>query len=104
MENWEQEEWQRYMEEQGIRKEIQSRTDAFRTELQDFYQGDREAGERLMERTTQPYWQSLQLIRKRLQQRKLTITMEFEQSTVLPGEYEKPKKDGYDYASEGYSR
>lgn len=45
MENWEQEEWQRYMEEQGIRKEIQSKTDAFRTELQDFYQGDREAGE-----------------------------------------------------------
>ena len=98
LENWEQEEWQKYMEEQEIRKEIQSKTDAFRTELQDFYQGDREAGERLMERTTQPYWQSLQLIRKRLQQRKLTITMEFEQSTVLPGEYEKPKKDGYDYA------
>ena len=85
------------MEEQEIRKEIQSRTDAFRAELQDFYRGDREAGARLMERTTQPYWQSLQLIRKRLQQRKLTVTMEFEQSAVLPGEYENPKKDGYDY-------
>ena len=97
MENWEQEEWQKYMEEQGIRKEIQSKTDAFRKELQDFYQGDREAGARLMERTTQPYWQSLQLIRKRLQQRKLTLSMEFEESAILPGEYESPKKDGYDY-------
>ncbi len=97
MENWEQEEWQKYMEEQGIRKEIQNRTDTFRKELQDFYKGDREAGTRLMERTTQPYWQSLQLIRKRLQKRKLTLSMEFEESAVLPGEYESPKKDGYDY-------
>lgn len=53
LENWEQEEWQKYMEEQEIRKEIQSRTDAFRAELQDFYRGEREAGARLMERTTQ---------------------------------------------------
>lgn len=97
MENWEQEEWQKYMEEQGIRKEIQSKTDVFRKELQDFYKGEREVGARLMERTTQPYWQSLQLIRKRLRQRKLTLSMEFEESAVLPGEYESPKKDGYDY-------
>ena len=49
-----------------------------------------------MEQTTQPFWQSLRLSRKRLQQRELTVDMEM-QEPVQPADYDGPKKDGYDY-------
>lgn len=58
------------------RKEIEGRTEDFCGELKAFYQGNGEAEQNLMEQTTQPFWQSLRLSRKRLQQRELTVDME----------------------------
>ena len=78
------------------RKEIERRTEDFYGELKAFYQGNGEAEQNLMEQTTQPFWQSLRLSRKRLQQRELTVDMEM-QEPVQPADYDGPKKDGYDY-------
>ena len=47
------------------RKEIEGRTEDFCGELKAFYQGNGEAEQNLMEQTTQPFWQSLRLSRKR---------------------------------------
>ena len=55
------------------RKEIEGRTADFYGALKAFYQGNGEAEQNLMEQTTQPFWQSLRLSRKRLQQRELTV-------------------------------
>ena len=49
-----------------------------------------------MEQTIQPFWQSLRLSRKRLQQRELTVVMDMQEPSRL-ADYEGPKKDGYDY-------
>ncbi len=49
-----------------------------------------------MEQTTQPFWQSLRLSKKRLQQRNLTVDMEMQEPATL-ADYDGPKKDGYDY-------
>lgn len=78
------------------RKEIEGRTADFYGALKAFYQGNGEAEQNLMEQTTQPFWQSLRLSRKRLQQRELTVDMEM-QEPVQPADYDGPKKDGYDY-------
>ena len=50
-----------------------------------------------MEQTTQPFWQSLRLSRKRLQQRELTVDMEMQEPARL-ADYDGPWKDGYDYS------
>ena len=47
------------------RKEIERRTEDFYGELKAFYQGNGEAEQNLMEQTTQPFWQSLRLSRKK---------------------------------------
>ncbi len=78
------------------RKEIEGRTEDFYGELKAFYQGSGEAEQNLMEQTTQPFWQSLRLSKKRLQQRELTVDMEMQEPSQL-ADYEGPKKDGYDY-------
>ena len=78
------------------RREIEGRTEDFYKELKAFYQGSGEAEQKLMEQTTQPFWQSLRLSGKRLQQRNLTVDMEM-QEPVRPADYDGPKKDGYDY-------
>lgn len=78
------------------RKEIEGRAEEFYKELKAFYQGSGEAEQKLMEQTTQPFWQSLRLNRKRLQQRNLTVDMEM-QEPARPADYDGPKKDGYDY-------
>ena len=61
------------------RKEIEGRTEDFYKELKAFYQGSWEAEQKLMEQTTQPFWQSLRLSGKRLQQRNLTVDMEMQE-------------------------
>ena len=81
------------------RKEIEGRTADFYGALKAFYQGNGEAEQNLMEQTTQPFWQSLRLSRKRLQQRELTVDMEM-QEPVQPADYDGPKKDGYDQSRE----
>lgn len=78
------------------RREIEGRTEDFYGELKAFYQGNAKAEQNLMEQTTQPFWQSLCLSGKRLQQRDLTVDMEM-QEPVRPADYDGPKKDGYDY-------
>lgn len=78
------------------RKEIEGRAEDFYGELKAFYQGSPEAEQNLMEQTTQPFWESLCLSRKRLQQRELTVTMDMQEPSRL-ADYEGPKKDGYDY-------
>lgn len=78
------------------RREIEGRTEDFYGELKAFYQGNAKAEQNLMEQTTQPFWQSLRLSGKRLQQRNLTVDMEM-QEPVRPADYDGPKKDGYDY-------
>ena len=78
------------------RKEIEGRTEDFYEELKAFYQGNAQAERNLMEQTTQPFWESLRLSKKRLQQRKLTVAMDMQESATL-ADYEGPKKDGYDY-------
>lgn len=78
------------------RKEIEGRTEDFYEELKSFYRGNGEAEQNLMEQTTQPFWESLRLSRKRLQQRNLTVAMDMQESPQ-PADYEGPKKDGYDY-------
>ncbi len=78
------------------RREIEGRTEDFYGELKAFYQGNAKAEQNLMEQTTQPFWQSLCLSGKRLQQRNLTVDMEM-QEPVRPADYDGPKKDGYDY-------
>lgn len=78
------------------RREIEGRTEDFYGELKAFYQGNAKAEQHLMEQTTQPFWQSLCLSGKRLQQRDLTVDMEM-QEPVRPADYDGPKKDGYDY-------
>lgn len=78
------------------RREIEGRTEDFYGELKAYYRGSREAEKNLMEQTTQPFWQSLRLSRKRLQQRELTVAMDM-QEQPRPADYEGPKKDGYDY-------
>lgn len=78
------------------RREIEGRTEDFYGELKAFYQGNAKAEQHLMEQTTQPFWQSLCLSGKRLQQRNLTVDMEM-QEPVRPADYDGPKKDGYDY-------
>ena len=78
------------------RKEIEGRTEDFYEELKSFYRGNGEAEQNLMEQTTQPFWESLRLSRKRLQQRDLTVAMDMQESPQ-PADYEGPKKDGYDY-------
>ena len=65
------------------RKEIERRTEDFYGELKAFYQGNGEAEQNLMEQTTQPFWQSLRLSRKRLQQRELTVDMEMQEPARL---------------------
>ena len=50
------------------RREIEGRTEDFYGELKAFYQGNAKAEQNLMEQTTQPFWQSLCLSGKRLQQ------------------------------------
>ena len=79
-----------------VRREIEGRTEDFYGELKAFYQGNAKAEQHLMEQTTQPFWQSLCLSGKRLQQRDLTVDMEM-QEPVRPADYDGPKKDGYDY-------
>ena len=79
------------------RKEIEGRTEDFCGELKAFYQGNGEAEQNLMEQTTQPFWQSLRLSRKRLQQRELTVDMEMQEPARL-ADYDGPWKDGYDYS------
>lgn len=79
------------------RKEIERRTEDFYGELKAFYQGNGEAEQNLMEQTTQPFWQSLRLSRKRLQQRELTVDMEMQEPARL-ADYDGPWKDGYDYS------
>ena len=79
------------------RKEIEGRTEDFYGELKAFYQGNGEAEQNLMEQTTQPFWQSLRLSRKRLQQRELTVDMEMQEPARL-ADYDGPWKDGYDYS------
>lgn len=44
-----------------------------------------------MEQTTQPFWQSLCLSGKRLQQRDLTVDMEM-QEPMRPADYDGPKR------------
>lgn len=78
------------------RREIEGRTEDFYGELKEFYRGSKEAEKNLMEQTTQPFWQSLRLSRKRLQQRELTVAMDMQEPSRL-ADYEGPKKDGYDY-------
>lgn len=78
------------------RKEIEGRTKDFYEELKAFYQGNGEAGKNLMGQATQPFWQSLCLSKKRLQQRNLTVDMDMQEPAQL-ADYEGPKKDGYDY-------
>lgn len=78
------------------RREIEGRTEDFYGELKAFYQGNANAEQNLMEQTTQPFWQSLRLSGKRLQQRDLTVDMEMQEPTRL-ADYDGPKKDGYDY-------
>ena len=78
------------------RREIEGRTEDFYGELKAFYQGNAEAEQNLMEQTTQPFWQSLRLSGKRLQQRDLTVDMEMQEPVRL-ADYDGPKKDGYDY-------
>lgn len=78
------------------RREIEGRTKDFYEELKAFYQGNGEAEKNLMGQTTQPFWQSLCLSKKRLQQQNLTVDMEMQES-VRPADYDGPKKDGYDY-------
>lgn len=78
------------------RREIEGRTEDFYRELKAFYRGSKEAEKNLMEQTTQPFWQSLRLSRKRLQQRELTVAMDMQEPSRL-ADYEGPKKDGYDY-------
>ena len=78
------------------RREIEGRTEDFYGELKAYYQGSKEAEKNLMEQTTQPFWQSLRLSRKRLQQRELTVAMDMQEPSRL-ADYEGPKKDGYDY-------
>lgn len=51
------------------RREIEGWTEDFYGELKAFYQGNAKAEQNLMEQTTQPFWQSLCLSGKRLQQR-----------------------------------
>ena len=75
------------------RKEIERRTEDFYGELKAFYQGNGEAEQNLMEQTTQPFWQSLRLSRKRLQQRELTVDMEMQEPARL-ADYDGPWKDG----------
>ena len=79
------------------RKEIEGRTEDFCGELKAFYQGNGEAEQNLMEQTTQPFWQSLRLSRKRLRQRELTVDMEMQEPARL-ADYDGPWKDGYDYS------
>ena len=79
------------------RKEIEGRTADFYGALKAFYQGNGEAEQNLMEQTTQPFWQSLRLSRKRLQQRELTVDMEMQEPARL-ADYDGPWKDGYDYS------
>ena len=78
------------------RKEIEGRTEDFYEELKAYYQGSGEAEKNLMEQTTQPFWESLKLSRKRLQQRELTVDMDMQEPSTL-ADYDGPKKDGYDY-------
>ena len=78
------------------RREIEGRTEDFYGALKAFYQGNAKAEQTLMEQTTQPFWQSLRLSGKRLQQRDLTVDMEM-QEPVRSADYDGPKKDGYDY-------
>ena len=59
-----------------VRREMEGRTEDFYGELKAFYQGNAKAEQHLMEQTTQPFWQSLCLSGKRLQQRDLTVDME----------------------------
>lgn len=61
------------------RREIEGRTEDFYGELKAFYQGNAKAEQNLMEQTTQPFWQSLCLSGKRLQQRNLTVDMEMQE-------------------------
>lgn len=61
------------------RREIEGRTEDFYGELKAFYQGNAKAEQNLMEQTTQPFWQSLCLSGKRLQQRDLTVDMEMQE-------------------------
>ena len=56
-----------------VRRVIEGRTEDFYGELKAFYQGNAKAEQKLMEQTTQPFWQSLCLCGKRLQQRDLTV-------------------------------
>lgn len=77
-------------------KEIEGRAEAFYGELKACYRGNREAEHNLMEQTTQPFWESLRLSRKRLQQRELTVDMDMQELSTL-ADYDGPKKDGYDY-------
>ena len=65
------------------RKEIEGRTEDFCGKLKAFYQGNGEAEQNLMEQTTQPFWQSLRLSRKRLQQRERTVDMERQEPARL---------------------
>ena len=78
------------------RREIEGRTGDFYEELREFYRGNEAAEQHLMEQTTQPFWQSLRLSKKRLQQHDLTMEMEMQETQPI-ADYEGPKKDGYDY-------
>ena len=78
------------------RREIEGRTGDFYEELREFYRGNEAAEQHLMEQTTQPFWQSLRLSKKRLQQHDLTMEMEIQETQPI-ADYEGPKKDGYDY-------
>ena len=79
------------------RREIEGRTEDFYGELKAFYQGSGEAEQNLMNQTTQPFWQSLCLSKKRLQQRELTVDMDMQEKQPI-ADYDGPKRDGYDYA------
>lgn len=74
-----------------VRREMEGRTEDFYGELKAFYQGNAKAEQHLMEQTTQPFWQSLCLSGKRLQQRDLTVDMEM-QEPVRPADYDGPKR------------
>ena len=74
------------------RKEIEGRTADFYGALKAFYQGNGEAEQNLMEQTTQPFWQSLRLSRKRLQQRELTVDMEMSRTAGWNTSYQKKSR------------
>ena len=79
------------------RKEIEGRTEDFCGELKAFYQGNGVVEAHRLDIIGQPFWQSLRLSRKRLQQRELTVDMEMQEPARL-ADYDGPWKDGYDYS------